>query len=254
VTRPIHPILRIRSAVARGSSSPVVAETRAGTFLVKLRGAAQGILPLISEIVVSELAVALGLSVPEWALLSLERGVPIEDWNDELGDLLARSLGVSLGVRFLESAAELRPGDVDRIDIDVASTVVWLDGLCENIDRTLRNPNLLLWRGQPWLIDHGAALSFHYDWANVDESTPRARSIDLRDHVLWPRAERLAEVDERCAKLCTRGLLERVLSEVPDEWLVDAHPGDSADRTRTAYVAYLWKRLAPPRPFLATAS
>jgi hypothetical protein len=229
----------------------VVVETRAGTFLAKLRGAAQGILPLVAEVVVSELAIRLGLAVPDWVGLTLERGVPVEGWNDELGDLLSRSLGLSLGVRYLEGAVELRPNEIERLSPDVAASILWLDGLVENADRTPENPNLLLWQGQPWLIDHGAALSFHYDWARVSESTPRERSIDVERHLLWPRAKDLPEVDERCARVCTRSALAAVLAEVPDEWLADAYPNDAPDRMRAAYVAYLWKRLAAPRPFLA---
>src|SRR5690606_17721188 len=91
-----------------GSSSPVLVETNQGLFVVKLRGAGQGIRALIAEIIVAGLAVRLGLPVPECVLIDLSPGVPSHDHNDELKDLLERSAGMNLGFRFLDGAVAIR--------------------------------------------------------------------------------------------------------------------------------------------------
>jgi hypothetical protein len=234
----------------RGSSSPVVVQTAAGTFLTKLRGAAQGVPPLIAEIIVAELATVLSLPVPERALVVLDEGTPSDDRNDELADLLARSRGENLGFRFLPGAVDLRKTELERVDADVASRILWLDGLVQNHDRTTDNPNLLLWQGQIWLIDHGASLPFHYAWRKITEQEPREASFDPSRHALFSRAARLAEADADCASLLDRGALVAAASAVPESFLDAAFPEDEPRRIRAAYVAFLWKRLRAPRPFV----
>ena len=135
---------RIVSAIRRGSSSPVVAETVAGKFLVKLRGAAQGVPPLISEIIVAELATALALPVPERVLIELDETVPSDDRNDELADLLNASRGINLGLRILPGATDIRLDQLGLIAPPLASLIFWLDGLVMNPDRTAKNPNILI--------------------------------------------------------------------------------------------------------------
>ena len=250
MTLPRYKALRIVRAIRRGSSSPVVVETAAGLFLVKLRGAAQGIPPLIAEIVVGELAGALGLPVPERVLVTLDETAPSDDRNDELADLLARSHGTNLGFRFLDGATDLRSDQLDLVDTDTATLVAWLDGLIMNPDRTPSNPNILLWNRRPWLIDHGSSLSFHYDWARVTEQSPRERGAPLRNHLFHGRIGSFQDVDDDAARAISRNVLAEASSAVPSSFLTDAFPGEPAERTRAAYVAFLWKRLKPPRPFV----
>ncbi len=227
----------------------MVVETAAGKFVVKLRGAAQGIPPLIAEVVVAELGRVLGLPVPEWVLIDLDVALPSDDRNDELADLLRASVGRNLGFRFLPGAKDLGADEALALDPDFADSVLWLDGLVSNLDRTPTNPNILLWNRQPWLIDHGAALSFHFDWSSVTEDSPREVGFDASAHLFSSRTGRPSETDERNTRALSRKALTQALSEVPDEWLASAFPVDSPDRSRNAYVAYLWKRLRAPRPF-----
>jgi hypothetical protein len=100
---------RITAGGRRGSSGPLVAETRAGVRIVKLRGAAQGTAPLVAEIIVAELAEAIGLAVPPRSLIELPAGIETADWDDELADLIAASVGLNLGFDFLEGAREFAP-------------------------------------------------------------------------------------------------------------------------------------------------
>jgi len=246
----IHRAQRIVSAIRRGSSSPVVVETDAGTFLVKLRGAAQGVPPLIAEIIVAELAGALGLPVPERVLIDLDDLVPSKDRNDELVDLLRASRGKNLGFRLLSGAMDIRLDQLHLVAPPLASLVFWLDGLVMNPDRTPRNPNILLWHRGPWLIDHGAALAFHYDWSAVTEQSPRDAGPAARDHLLFSRVRDIEAVDRNAAAVVSRDVLVEASGTVPDTFVQAAFPHDDPERVRAAYVAFLWKRLKIPRPFL----
>jgi hypothetical protein len=241
---------RVVSAIRRGSSSPVVAETEAGTFVVKLRGAAQGVPPLIAEIIVAELAGALGLPVPERVLIDLDDSVPSKDRNDELADLLRASRGINLGLRLLSGATDIRLDQLDLIAPPLASLILWLDGLVLNQDRTPRIPKILIWRRGPWLIDHGAALAFQYDWSAVTEQTPREADPAARDHLLFSKAREIEAIDQEAARIVSRDVLVAASAAVPDAFLHAAFPDDDGERVRAAYVAFLWKRLKAPRPFL----
>jgi len=252
-TLPVHRGVRIRSAIRGGSSWPLVVETEAGRFVTKLRGAAQGILPLIAEIVVAELATALGLPVPARAVVILDEDVPSDDRNDELADLIGRSHGENLGFRFLDGAADASAALLDSVSPELAAEVLWLDGLVMNPDRTPRNPNVLFWHGAPWLIDHGAALAFQYDFAAVTEDSPRQPAFDATEHLFAKRVGMLSDVDRTCAHAVSRAVLRAAAGAIPEDFLATAFAGEDSARVREAYVAFLWKRLKAPRPFVTAA-
>jgi HipA-like protein len=241
---------RLLRADRRGSSWPVLIDTDAGVFYTKLRGAAQAPASLVAELIVGALADELDLRVPTRVLIEIPDRLPTDDANDELAQLLQASIGRSLGFQYLADAAGFRPGDAARVEPSVASSVVWLDGLVMNPDRTAANPNLLWSHRTLWLIDHGACLGFQHDWPLVTEATPR-RPWDHSGHVLAPRANLLAEVDPALTSRLDRAALEAAVAAVPEEYLraVD----QTVRRARAAYVAFLWKRLKPPRPFLLNA-
>ena len=245
-------VRRVLGGPRRGSSWPVMVETDAGRFLAKLRGAGHGTAALVAEVIVAELAGALGLRVPARTLLLMERGVPSDDPDQELGDLLRASAGLNLGFAPVPRARDLEPGDVERVSRDEASAIVWLDWLVLNPDRTPRNPNLLLRGREVWLIDHGAALGFQHDWRKVTEDSPRRPGPPLDRHALATRATRLREWDPVLTDTLTRERLRAAVAAVPDDFLLPLlHPPGRAPltRRREAYVAFLWKRLKAPRPF-----
>lgn len=242
---------RVVATPRRGSSWPVVIETDGGRFFTKLRGAGQGSAALVAEVVVAALAGEIGLRVPGRALITIDAGVVSENEDPELLELLARSHGLNLGFELLEGARDLRPDDVARVSCDDASGVAWLDWLVMNPDRTRRNPNLMLRNSRLWLIDHGAALTFHHDWRGVTEGSPR-RPASLAAHVLAARATSLADWDDLLAATLGRGALRAAVESVPDEFLAPLLPvtatATALARRREAYTAFLWKRLKPPRP------
>lgn len=240
----------VRARIRSGSSSPVVVQTEGGRFVVKLRGAAQGPLALVAEIIVAELAERLGLSVPERVLIDLLPDFESDDRNDELADLLRASIGLNLGFRWLEGAREPRPEHLAALDDDFKTSVLWLDGLTLNPDRSTRNPNILLWHRRPWLIDHGAALTFQHDWRSVREESPREPAW-YAGHVFESSVASLPRLDAELAAALSRDVLERAIAKVPDAFLSGPTPDADVSRTRAAYQAFLWKRLEPPRPFVS---
>lgn len=221
----------------RGSSSPVVVETDSATLFVKLHGASQGVLPLVAELITAELAEALELHVPARTLVSIPAAVPSDDANDELRDLLDASEGLNLGFALLEGARDLTPAEFAHVDLSTAARVLWLDWLVQNLDRTPRNPNVMVRRGTVWLIDHGACLPFQYDWARVTEAHPQRR-YDVNGHLFGWAAPVWGDVHAESARRITREVLHAAADRVPDVWL-----GSDPPRRRAAYAAFLWKRL-----------
>ena len=243
---------RVLSADRRGSSWPVLVETDDGIRFTKLRGAAQGTGALVAEMIVASIAGSLGLSTPARSLVRIARGIESHDRHGELRDLLDASAGINLGFTYLDGARVFTPGDVDRVNRDDAAAIVWLDRFVMNPDRTDRNTNLLWWHDALWLVDHGAALGFQYEWSAVSESTP-SRSVSLFEpHVLRDRVTDLAEWDAIFAARLTRDVIEQAVADVPDDFLAESD-AESRRRRRAAFAAVLWKRLKAPREWLTIA-
>jgi hypothetical protein len=203
---------------------------------VKFRGAGQGQKALVAEVITGELGRALGLPVPELAVVELDPVIGRSEPDQEVQELLKASGGSNLGMDFLPGAIGFDPL-AHRVDGELASRVLWLDAFTENVDRSWRNPNLLMWHGRLWLIDHGASLYFHHNWARASAAVSRPYKGD--DHVLRGFATDLDAADAELAPRVTSALLERVLAMVPDEWLGDDPAGD-----RAAYAEHLLARVA----------
>ena len=240
---------RVLRADRRGSSWPVLVETEGGIFFTKLRGAAQAPASLVAELVVGSIAEAIGLRVPARVFIDLPPRIQVDDPHEELAQLLRGSVGCNLGFAYLDDARAFHPTDLSRVDARLAATILWLDGLVQNPDRTAKNPNLLWSREWLWLIDHGASLVFQHGWRNVTEDSPRVPGWPRIDHVMWSRASDLALVDASLSDAVTREVLHAAVDAVPHEYL---GAGVDTRRRRAAYVAFLWKRLKEPRPFLVT--
>lgn len=239
---------RYVTPLREGGSLPGLMEADdLGTYVVKYRGAGQGLKALVAEVVAGELARRLGLRVPELVLADLDPVIARHEPDPEIQDLLAASAGTNLGMDFLPGSIGFDPL-ATTVDADLASRVVWFDALVGNVDRSWRNPNLLLWHGELWLIDHGATLYFHHAWTGAAKAIKRP--YDAADHVLAPCATRLDAADRELAPLITADLLGEVVDLVPDEWL-DGEPGFAGpDAVRVAYVEHLLARVGAPRSWL----
>ncbi len=233
-----------------GGSLPGLVEAEdLGVYVCKFRGAGQGLRVLVAEVVVGELARRLDIPVPTLVALELDRAIARYEADEEVQDLLNASLGLNLGIDFLPGAfgydAACDP------DPQVAARVLWLDALTANVDRSWRNPNLLMWHGRLWSIDHGACLYFHHSWSGGITSPERfaVQPYDASDHVLSAHLDGVAAADAELAPRVTTDLLREVVDMVPADWL-EPVPGADAEQVRAAYVDFLLARVSGDRPWL----
>lgn len=243
---------RYVTPLREGGSLPAIVEADDdGLYVLKFRGAGQGAKALIAELVAGELARAAGLLVPEIVLVELDRELARTEPDPEIQDLIQASVGLNLALDYLPGSVTFDPV-VEKIDAELASLVVWFDAYVTNIDRTPRNPNLLMWHRRLWLIDHGAALYFHHTWNNyLTRSRDPFRAI--KDHVLLPFASALPEADAKLSACLTAEVIDNIVNQIPDSWLVGDSPFGEVDQHRDAYREYLLKRLELPRVFLEEA-
>ncbi len=232
---------RYVTPLREGGSLPGIMEADdLGTWVVKFVGAGQGRKVLVAEIVVGELARRLGLPVPELVLVEVDPVLGRAEPDEEVQDLLRASPGLNLGTDYLPGALGFDP-NVHVLDPLLASRVLWLDALVGNVDRSWRNPNLLLWHRDLWLIDHGACLVFSHDWSRA--ATAARRPYAASDHVLAGQATERAQAARDLAPRVGRDVVEEVVALVPDRWLEDEPGFAGPDEVRAAYVDHLVRRI-----------
>ena len=244
-------VTRYVTPLREGGSLPGIVEADdLGTYVCKFRGAGQGTRVLVAEVVVSGLAQRIGLATPRLVVLDLDPAIARYEADEEVQDLLNASPGLNLGADFLPGSfgfdGHVPAGSTDPV------RVLWLDAFVANVDRTWRNPNLLLWHGDVWVIDHGAALYFHHAWVNGLTTPERfaAQPWDPENHVLRSRTSALPAVDAEVAGLLGREVFAEILADVPDTWLEPAPGMDHPPAVRAAYVENLLARLAGSRAWL----
>lgn len=246
--------VRYVTPLRSGGSVPAVVEADdLGTYVVKFTGSAQGRKALVAEVIVGELARALGLRFPELVLVHFDPAIADGEPHQEVRELHAASAGINLGMDHLPGARDFTPevAKAFRVDPLEAGRIVWLDALTANVDRTVHSSNLMIWPTlgtvppRLWLIDHGAALVFHHRW---DGSDPE-KVYDFRHHALGHYGPDVRAADAELAPKVTEELLHGIVAEVPDAWLTDfASPGEA----REAYVTYLHARVRASRQWLPT--
>lgn len=239
---------RYVTPLREGGSMPAIVEADdLGTYVLKFRGAGQGVRALMAEIISGGIARALRLPVPEIVLAHLNGDLSRTESDPEIQDLIRASDGLNVGLDYLPGAINFDPS-VDMVDSDFASRLVWFDTLVSNVDRTARNTNMLMCKKQPWLIDHGASLTFHHAW-NGQVSDPAKPFAPSAEHVLLPLASGLAQVDAELAAKLSPEVLSAILAEVPDCFLEQAAADKEGEALkdvqahRAAYVNYFVARL-----------
>jgi hypothetical protein len=239
-----------------GGSLPAIVEgDDDGTYVLKFRGAGQGVRALIAELIAGELGRRLGLPVPEIVFAELDPRMAMTEPDPEIQDLLRQSEGLNLALDYLPGSIAFDPL-IDKWlagDARLASSVVWFDALVTNVDRTPRNTNLLVWHKKLWLIDHGASLYFHHNWEAGTLGRSRVPFPAIKDHVLLPWASGLAEVDGELAGLLTAAVIEKVVALIPESWLADEPMFPTPAEHRAAYVSWLLGRLESPRAWVEEA-
>jgi hypothetical protein len=239
---------RYVAPLREGGSLPGIVEADdLGTYVCKFRGAGQGLGVLVAEVIVGELARVLDIRTPELVSIELAEAIARYEADEEVQDLLKASLGLNLGVDFLPGSFGFDSSI--GVDADTAGRILWLDAYVANVDRSWRNPNLLVWHGNVWAIDHGASLYFHHGWTGgvTDPARFAEQPWSVDDHVLRGHVDAVAGVADALAERVTDEVLEQVTARVPDEWLVGPVP---PAELRTAYRAFLRARLDGSRSWL----
>ena len=211
-------------------------------YVLKFRGAGQGKRALIAEVLGGELARKMGLHVPELVFMHLDDSFSKMEPDEEIQDLLKFSVGLNLGLHYLSGAITYDPL-VPKVDGLTASKVVLLDGMITNIDRTVKNTNLLNWHQELWLIDHGASFYFHHNWPQWESHLPRTFPM-VKDHVLLERADALEEARELIAQSISPAVIREIVELIPEEWLEEEGDTLSPAEKRAAYIAFLEAKLA----------
>lgn len=245
---PLLTATRYVTPLREGGSLPAILETAPDNdlYVTKFRGAGQGAKALLAELLVGSLARAAGLNAPSLSLIKVLPDFGRTEPDPEIQDLLRASHGVNVGMQYLDGAFNydgMAAGEF--IDAVFASRVVWLDAFVTNPDRTARNPNLMIWNREPWLIDHGAALYAHFDWASVDMERTRTPFNRIRDHVLLSRAEGIRAADEYMRETLTPSVIGEIVEHLPEELLADPLSGYGEEHAeyRDRYRVYLSTRL-----------
>lgn len=244
---------RYVTPLREGGSLPAIVEADdCGLYVLKFRGAGQGPLALVAELIAGEIGRALGLNVPEIVLMNVDASLGRNEPDYEIRELLRASVGLNLALDYLPGSMMFDPAARNLADAQLASGAVWFDAFITNVDRTARNPNLLWWHKSLYLIDHGASLYFHHNWQGLEKMALTAFPA-IREHVLLPWASCLVEMDAQLRTRLNEALFTDVLSQVPDGWLVP-EPGLAGPAgKREAYVEYLSQRLSAASSFVEEA-
>ena len=245
-------VTRYVTPLREGGSLPAIVEADDdGMYVLKFRGAGQGVKALIAELIAGETARTLGLLVPEIVFAQLDLDLSKIEPDPEIQDLLKASAGLNLALDYLPGSITFDPV-VEKIDSRLASEIVWFDAFVTNVDRTPRNTNMLVWHKRLWLIDHGAALFFHHNWQGYEEHIRRPFT-HIKDHVLLRGASELEAVTADFTPLLSHEKIESMAALIPDEWLAGEPGFNSIAEHRAAYAGFLERRLALSQVFVEEA-
>lgn len=230
-----------------GGSLPAIVEADdLGLYVVKFRGAGQGILALIAELVAGEIGRALGLRVPELVFIDFDPALGRNEPDAEIRQLLKGSAGLNVALDYLPGSTMFDLAAHDVAPSPEASLLVWFDAFVLNVDRTPRNANLLLWHRRLHPIDHGAALFFHHNWPSR-ESKIESPFMEIEHHILLPFANEIEEAAWAARQRLTPALLADIVYLIPDAW-IEAIPGDPGPidpvERRAGYIDFLTRRFA----------
>ncbi len=235
-------VTRYVTPLREGGSLPAIVEADDGfLYVLKFRGAGQGVKALIAELLGGEIARALGFRVPEIVFANVDPAFGRTEPDEEIQDLLKFSEGLNLALHYLSGAISFDPA-VTKVDALLSSQIVWLDLLITNVDRTARNTNMLMWHKELWLIDHGASFYFHHSWHNWEEHS-RKPFVQVKEHVLLPWATELERVDEAFRAVLTPQRISSIVDLVPNEWLITETWPDAVEN-RAVYQQFLLNRVA----------
>lgn len=245
-------VTRYITPLREGGSLPALTEADDGfKYVLKFRGGGHGTKALVSELIGGMVAKTIGMQIPELVFINLDEAFGRSEGDEEVQDLLQASRGLNLGLHFLSGALAFDPL-INSIEPELASKIVWMDALLTNIDRTVRNTNLLMWHKELWLIDHGSTLYFHHSWENW-EKYALSPFPQIKDHVLLPQASMLDKADSELKKVLTKDKITDIVNLIPDSWLNWSNEHETVEDIRKVYYNFLITRIENSENFLKGA-
>lgn len=245
-------VTRYITPLREGGSLPALTEADDGfKYVLKFRGGGHGTKALISELIGGMVAKTIGMQIPELVFINLDEAFGRSEGDEEVQDLLQASRGLNLGLHFLSGALAFDPL-INNVEPELASKIVWMDALLTNIDRTVRNTNLLMWHKELWLIDHGSTLYFHHSWENW-EKYALSPFPQIKDHVLLPQASMLDKADRELKKVLTKDKITDIVNLIPDSWLNWSNEHETVEDIRRVYSNFLITRIENSENFLKGA-
>ena len=212
-------------------------------YVLKFRGAGQGVKALIAELIGGEIARVLGLKMPEIVFAILDDSFSKTEPDEEIQDLLKASTGLNLGVHFLSGSITFDP-IVKTVDSETASIILLMDYILTNVDRTVRNTNMLVWHQELWLIDHGASLYFHHNWDTWEEQAKKPFAL-IKNHVLYAVAMDLEKATETIQSKLDHQVVRAIVDIIPEEWLTNELEDAATPQTRRdIYYHFITTRIA----------
>ncbi len=246
-------VMRYITPLREGGSLPAIADADDGfMYVIKFRGAGQGVKTLIAELIAGEIARALGLKIPEIVFANLDEAFGRTEPDEEIQDLLKASTGLNIGLHYLSGAITFDPVTT-TVSEELASKIVWLDSFLLNVDRTVRNTNMLLWHKELWLIDNGASLYVHHAWDGFLEHANRPFQ-QIKDHVLLKQASMINDVDKIFKQILTEEKIKSIVSLIPGEWLIVENEAQTAEEKKSMYSEFLTSRLNTSETFINEAN
>ncbi|HET8803288.1 MAG TPA: HipA family kinase [Aequorivita sp.] len=234
-------VTRYITPLREGGSLPALAEADDDfKYVLKFRGAGHGVKALIAELLGGEIARALGLKIPELVFANLDEAFGRSEGDEEIQDLLKGSRGLNLALHFLSGALTFDPV-VTQVDENLASKIVWFDAFTTNIDRTVKNTNMLIWHKELWLIDHGATFYFHHSWDQWEKASLSPFPY-IKDHVLLPRASAIEAINDEMITLLTDEKLREITNLIPSDWLEWEGSEMNPEEIRNVYYQFLVMR------------
>lgn len=234
-------VTRYITPLREGGSLPALAEANDDfKYVLKFRGAGHGVKALIGELLGGEIARTLGLKIPELVFANLDKAFGQSEGDEEIQDLLKGSQGLNLALHFLSGALTFDPV-VTQVDKKLASKIVWLDAFTTNIDRTVKNTNMLIWHKELWLIDHGATFYFHHSWDNWEKAAVSPFPY-IKDHVLLPQASLVEEINDEMIALLHDEKLKEITNLIPTEWMEWEGTEMKPEEIREVYYQFLVQR------------
>lgn len=245
-------VTRYITPLREGGSLPALADADDGfKYVVKFKGGGHGSKAIISELIGGVVAKVLGFRIPELVFVTLDEAFGRTEGDEEIQDLLQNSKGLNFGLHFLSGAFTFDPV-VHQVDSQLASQVVWMDSFLTNVDRTVRNTNMLIWNKELWIIDNGATLYFHHSWINWEQYAVSPFK-QIKDHVLLPYADNLDAIDLEFKKILTPEKIAQIVNLIPDEWLQWGEDGETPEEIRNIYYQFLVERVNHSQIFVKEA-